>query len=382
MRTRKIYGGLLMAAAALLCLAGCKKENEGRNVTLKVAFEQTAGQKMYLGPGNAVYWHNDEAVNVNGYDTCKVINGLVSVPEAASYAAVYPATGSVTSEGGSVTIPRVQHYKAIDGQQQIEAPMAAYLDAGSGVLMFRNLASLMRIRVINPSATENLTLKSVTLMAGTRPLSGTYTFTFDGNTNSGMPSGSITADGKTYATLTFDKEETIEPNGEKTYFLVVAPFSNETHLTVLIRDEQNIYTKQSPEAAYELKRSAIGSASADLNLMASHEYVDLGLGTFWATCNVGATAPEGDGDLFAWGETETKTSYWWSTYKWGTSSTSLTKYYDGDGKTVLEPEDDAATVHWGRGWHTPTNGEITELASTDNCSFEYVDQGGKNGLKI
>lgn len=267
MKTRKIYGGLLMAAAALLCLAGCKKENEGRNVTLKVAFEQTAGQKMYLGPGNAVYWYNDEAVNVNGHDTCKVINGLVSVPEAASYAAVYPATGSVTSEGGSVTIPRVQHYKAIDGQQQIEAPMAAYLDAGSGVLMFRNLASLMRIRVTNPSATENLTLKSVTLMAGTRPLSGTYTFTFDGNTNSGVPSGSITADGETYATLTFDNEETIEPNGEKTYFLVVAPFSNETHLTVLIRDEQNIYTKQSPEAAYELKRSAIGSASADLSLM-------------------------------------------------------------------------------------------------------------------
>ena len=34
-----------------------------------------------------------------------------------------------------------------------------------------------------------------------------------------------------------------------------------------------------------------------------HEYVDLGLpsGTLWATCNVGASAPEEYGDYFAWG---------------------------------------------------------------------------------
>ena len=37
-----------------------------------------------------------------------------------------------------------------------------------------------------------------------------------------------------------------------------------------------------------------------------HAYVDLGLpsGLKWATCNVGATTPEGYGDYFAWGETE------------------------------------------------------------------------------
>ncbi|MCQ2227777.1 MAG: T9SS C-terminal target domain-containing protein, partial [Bacteroidales bacterium] len=37
-----------------------------------------------------------------------------------------------------------------------------------------------------------------------------------------------------------------------------------------------------------------------------HEYVDLGLtsGTMWATCNVGADAPEKAGFYYAWGETE------------------------------------------------------------------------------
>ena len=49
-----------------------------------------------------------------------------------------------------------------------------------------------------------------------------------------------------------------------------------------------------------------------------HEWVDLGLpsGTLWATCNVGAENPEYYGDYFAWGETDPKDYYNWSTYKW------------------------------------------------------------------
>ncbi len=35
---------------------------------------------------------------------------------------------------------------------------------------------------------------------------------------------------------------------------------------------------------------------------AGHDYADLGLpsGTLWATCNIGANAPEEYGDFFAW----------------------------------------------------------------------------------
>ena len=49
-----------------------------------------------------------------------------------------------------------------------------------------------------------------------------------------------------------------------------------------------------------------------------HEYVDLGLpsGTLWATCNIGATTPEGYGDYFAWGETKAKSVYNWEKYKY------------------------------------------------------------------
>ena len=76
------------------------------------------------------------------------------------------------------------------------------------------------------------------------------------------------------------------------------------------------------------------------------EYVDLSLSVKWATFNIGATSPEEYGDYFAWGETEPKDKYSWATYKWGTSS-NLIKYNTTDGKTILEPADDAATVNWG-----------------------------------
>lgn len=83
------------------------------------------------------------------------------------------------------------------------------------------------------------------------------------------------------------------------------------------------------------------------------EAVDLGLSVKWATCNVGAKSPDDFGDYFAWGETEQKKIYNWSTYKWceGKDST-ITKYCNHvvygsmvDNKIILEPEDDAATAN-------------------------------------
>lgn len=120
-----------------------------------------------------------------------------------------------------------------------------------------------------------------------------------------------------------------------------------------------------------------------------HEYVDLGLSVKWATCNVGATTPEEYGDYFAWGEVEPKTTYNWSTYKYGTASDQLTKYcnnssYGKDGftdnKTVLDPEDDAATANWGGAWRMPTKAEQDELFV--NCTWTWTTQNGVNGYKV
>lgn len=112
-------------------------------------------------------------------------------------------------------------------------------------------------------------------------------------------------------------------------------------------------------------------------LIDDHEYVDMGDGMLWATCNVGADSPEDYGDYFAWAETEPKDDYSWSEYKYGISG-NLTKYKGSDGKTILEAEDDAATANWGDGWRTPTDAEWTWLQ--ENCTWVWktTDDGYAN----
>ena len=120
-----------------------------------------------------------------------------------------------------------------------------------------------------------------------------------------------------------------------------------------------------------------------------HEYVDLGLpsGLLWATCNVGASSPEEYGDYFAWGETQPKDNYEWSTYQYCMGSfNTLTKYcnnpdcgYNGftDNLTTLLPEDDAATANWGSGWRMPTYDNWIELYR--NTTMTWMTQNGVNG---
>ncbi len=128
--------------------------------------------------------------------------------------------------------------------------------------------------------------------------------------------------------------------------------------------------------------------SGDNNLN-GHEYVDLGLpsGTLWATCNIGATTPEGYGDYFAWGETTSKDYYNWSTYQYSYDCYKwLTKYcnnsscgYNGfiDNLTVLQPSDDAAKVNWDAGWSTPTKEQWQELFL--NTTHKWTIRNGVNG---
>ena len=116
-------------------------------------------------------------------------------------------------------------------------------------------------------------------------------------------------------------------------------------------------------------------------------YVDLGLSVKWATMNVGADSIEDYGDYFAWGETEPKDYYLWSTYKWcNGSSNTLTKYNTDssygtvDNKTQLDLTDDAARANWGGAWRIPTRAEQDELRH--NCTWTYTTQNGVKGYTV
>ena len=89
---------------------------------------------------------------------------------------------------------------------------------------------------------------------------------------------------------------------------------------------------------------------------------------------MGADTPEGYGDYFAWGETQPKDEYSWSTYQY--YNNGLIKYcgnpncgYNGftDDLTILEPIDDAATANWGNNWRMPTKDEWQELYDNTTC---------------
>ena len=122
------------------------------------------------------------------------------------------------------------------------------------------------------------------------------------------------------------------------------------------------------------------------------EYVDLCLpsGTLWATCNLGANSPEEFGDYYAWGETETKTTFTVGTYKYCNGDFySLTKYcndpsygYNGfiDNLDVLLAEDDAVTVNLGENWCMPTKEQWQELF--DNTDATWTTQNGVFGLLL
>ena len=115
----------------------------------------------------------------------------------------------------------------------------------------------------------------------------------------------------------------------------------------------------------------------------TEDYVDLGLpsGIKWATKNLGASKPSDYGDYYAWGETEPKANYSWETYKWVTKD-NLTKYNDTDGKTSLDPADDAATAKLGSSWRIPTSAEIAELLNPDNCTWTWITQDDVNGYEV
>lgn len=122
-----------------------------------------------------------------------------------------------------------------------------------------------------------------------------------------------------------------------------------------------------------------------------YEYVDMGLSVKWATCNIGATKPEEYGNYYAWGETETKSTYSWTNYRFRASGDSpdnvkFNKYSTdriygiNDCRNTLELEDDVANVKWGGKWHIPTEKERDELYN--NCIWTWTTLNGTKGYLV
>ena len=176
----------------------------------------------------------------------------------------------------------------------------------------------------------------------------------------------------------------IVPNGTEVT-VVAAPYADCYFIGWFIADENSMV---STDIEYTFTVEDDITLTAQFGMPVG-EAIDLGLpsGIKWANMNVGASTPEAYGGYYAWGETDEKNDYSWSTYKWCNGNyNTMTKYCinksDGtvDKKNVLDPEDDVAHVKWGGDWRMPTETEYSELMN--NCTWNWTTQNGVTGYKI
>lgn len=194
----------------------------------------------------------------------------------------------------------------------------------------------------------------------------------------------------------------IESNGYSSY--IYGNFTNIISPTMSITTDDCTFTANCPTSMLNVGKSGWMKLPSrqehtgwvienQNNSIDGHEYVDLGLpsGTLWATCNVGASTPEGYGGYYAWGEIkgnlEGKNYFDWGTYQWCNGSwTTFTKYCttsdDGyvDNKTELDLSDDVARQKWGENWRIPSKEQINELIN--ECTSEIACPNGVYGRII
>ena len=172
-------------------------------------------------------------------------------------------------------------------------------------------------------------------------------------------------------------------------YMMVAPIDlSSTSVSICVYNNDGVpYSATIDEG----KNLAAGKACNHVATLTKHEYVDLDLpsGLLWATCNIGATEALDAGSYFAWGETETKSTYDLVNYSFfkgkGLYNVYLkyvtdSRYGTVDNLSTLQSEDDAASVNWGSPWRMPTSSEITELV--ENCYWEYVNDNTSKYYKV
>ena len=232
----------------VLCFTSCKKEQK----LLRIAhadFQPQQIEKTYIGRNlldSIVYWKQGNTVKINNNNPAKQIvgNGTDVWIDyyANSYSAVYPSGATLSGTnpnftGGSCAISQWQTYTENErtGFQDITPPMAAKLSAPSGVLYFRNFASLLRIAVMNGSLDYDFRFDSIQIDSKRNNIRGTQSFTFNGDTkDNDISMGALSNGGKRITLKGCKTGGDIPPGEMKCYNIIIAPFTTPDSLTITI----------------------------------------------------------------------------------------------------------------------------------------------------
>ena len=432
---------LTLLLGALLLLAACTEnlETPDANVSLQDApapvlyatiaeGAATSGTKVYLDENYKVLWHADDRISAfmqNTYNQQYRFTGntgdnagsfslvpnddLITSNPLDNIYAVYPYSESTTiSNAGvlSVTLPAAQTYSAESFGPGANTMVAVASDLN---LQFKNACGYLMFKFYG----DGVNVKTVTLKGNNHEkLAGPGTISMN---LGGTPSVTMSSNATEEIVLTCTDAVTIGTTSQNytEFWFAMPPLTFTNGFTVTVTDNAGGTFSKSTSSSLEIVRSyakKMAPMAVQMQVPTSgtengYEWVDLGLtsGLKWATCNVGANAPEEYGDYFAWGEIEPyyteghsqddpcnawkdgkAAGYIWASYQWcNGSNTTLTKYntrsYYGtvDNKTILELGDDAAWANWGGTWRMPTYSEWIELIA--ECTWTWTTQNGVNG---
>ena len=318
------------------------------------------------------------------------------------YIAVYPyyqfhelGTAMDASEYGTGSvvvhmIDPVQH--GVEGSFDTRTAPAAAISS-TNELVFYNICGGVRFSVAQ-SGVKKVTFSSI----DGSPMSGSAIIVTD---EDGLPMAmmsGIFGSGETEEAVNNAFVDVIAPEGGfvpgKNYYALMAPQTYTEGIKITLYGD-GVKAERVLSGPITVKRSVFGRLD---NIDAGLEYVsktpvpevvDLGLSVKWASCNLGATKPEEYGDYFAWGETDTKSHFTPSNYKWLVGGNFTRKYTlaqsmynvdSQDNKLVLDPEDDAAHLNLGGKWRMPTAEEFEELAS--GCTWTEETVNGVQGVRV
>ncbi len=423
---------VIISAATALLLAGCGKETpatEGEHYVVlgtemskdpetRVNFIQSSTDNT-----KAIYgWQMSDAIGVSvegteafskltianpeytGNGWYKTLFGGTISGELGDYA-VYPYNEGHRLSGNVLTycLPSEYTYTSVDSDyygavNSANPPALGQISKSSGDNIsteLKHLGGVLCIKVDKMPAESG----SVSITSD-RQICGNFTLTLDGRTQ----------DYALFSTSTSDSDKTVTikysgaTEGESGVFFFPMPYcaaDSKMKVSVSINGE---HTKSGSilVTSYTVSDKSISVGLSEIKpikittkysyYVDGHKFVDLGLpsGLLWAETNLGASSAAYRGDYYAWGETETvsetKTSFSWSTYKYGKSSSTITKYYPGvDDKTTLEMEDDAAYVNWGAWCRMPSRDEFKELLDECTWTLENRDDvlhSSRSGFKI
>ena len=382
---------LLIALAALVVFAGCKKEKDTAGTVLKASIEQNKGEgRTSLNPANgAINWTAGDKILVNnGTSTVTfTLTGGAGTTEGtfvyngdyafgANNVAVYPETATLSGNTVSLTLPATQTYNTTSVFGSGINPMLGTF-TGPNDLRFTSLCGGLGLSLTG----DNVAITGIEIESwvDTEKLNGA----FEADCTVANPALAPTTGNAGTNKVMLSCNTTLTATPQDFYFVLpVGTLAGGFTMKVYNGGNDPIFTMPSQNSQLVVELNTVKKLNTlEVEVAGGgdeHAYVDLGLpsGLLWATCNVGADTPEAYGDYFAWGETTPKSTYNWSTYQYHNGS-GLTKYTGSDGLTTLEPSDDAATANWGDGWRMPTKAEFQELYN--NTTMTWTQQNGVNG---